>query len=468
MFSKSLGQVAPKVGRVLPRRALSAVTDYPAYVLNAPTTDVSTLSNGLRVASETGFGETATVGVYIDAGSRYETAETNGAAHFLEHMAFKGSSKRAKSQLELEIENMGGHLNAYTSREQTVYYAKVFKKDVPKALDILSDILIRPNLDQSAIENERDVILREYQEVNKIPEEVIFDHLHETAYQGTGLGYTILGPQENIRRLTKKNLQDYISTHYTAPRMVVAGAGAVDHSQLVELSSKLFGSLPSESPKEVKMDAAVFTGSDYRIRMDDDPVAHLAIAFESAGWTSPHAFPIMVMQTLIGSWDRTSTAGKNGASKLAQAVSENELAHSFHTFNTCYKDTGLFGVYAVAEKTELQELTWNIMYTMVRLCHNVSDEEVDRAKVQLKANLLMMLDGSTGICEDIGRQMLTYNRRIPVAELFARIDAVDVDAVRAAANEIINDQEHVCAATGPILELPDYNWMRNRTFWLRY
>lgn len=175
-----------------------AVHRFPSYVINAPATEVTTLPSGLRVASEGSHGETATVGVWIGAGSRYETEKNNGAAHFLEHMAFKGTCRRTQQQLEMEIENMGGHLNAYTSREQTVYYAKVFKKDIPRALDILSDILQNSRLDEIAIARERDVILREMEEVNKQHEEVVFDRLHETAYMGNGLGRTILGPQENV------------------------------------------------------------------------------------------------------------------------------------------------------------------------------------------------------------------------------------------------------------------------------
>ena len=146
---------------------------------------------------QTAHGETATVGVWIDAGSRYETARNNGAAHFLEHMAFKGTKSMSQKQLEVEIENMGGHLNAYTSREQTVYYAKVFKNDVPKAMEILSDILQNSLLDEKAIEWERSVILREMVEVNKQYEEVILDHLHDTAFMNTGLGRTILGKLSN-------------------------------------------------------------------------------------------------------------------------------------------------------------------------------------------------------------------------------------------------------------------------------
>ncbi len=212
------------------------------------------------------------MGVWIDAGSRYENDKNNGAAHFLEHMAFKGTKTRTQKQLEVEIENMGAHLNAYTSREQTVYYAKVFKKDVPKAVEILADILQNSLLEESAITRERDVILRESVEVNKQYEEVILDELHSTAFMGTGLGRTILGPDENIRNLTRNDLQSYINTHYTADRFVIAAAGAVDHNQLKDLTQQHFGNLPtsksSDSPSSLKLNRAVFTGSDKRIRYD--------------------------------------------------------------------------------------------------------------------------------------------------------------------------------------------------------
>ncbi|TYZ68444.1 hypothetical protein PybrP1_004303 [[Pythium] brassicae (nom. inval.)] len=473
MLSKVLrpaaaAQLPGKAALLARAQSAAAFAQFPAYVLNAPATEVTTLANGLRVASEGSHGETATIGVWIGAGSRYETAQNNGAAHFLEHMAFKGTAKRTQQQLELEIENMGGHLNAYTSREQTVYYAKVFKKDVPRAVDILSDILQNSKLDEAAIERERDVILREMEEVNKQPEEVIFDRLHETAFMGNGLGRTILGPIENIRNLKKADLVDYIATHYTAPRMVVAGAGAVDHAQLVDLAKNAFGGLPTKPKVAPTLEPVRFLGSDVRIKDDDQPLAHLAIAFEGFSWTSEHAFPLLIMQTLLGSWDRTSGAGINMSSKLGQVVAEKELAHSFMAFNTCYQDTGLFGVYAVADRFKLNDLTWYTMEALVRLVHKTTDEEVALAKTQLKANMLMQLDGSSPICEDIGRQLLTYGRRLTPAEIFARIDAVDAAAVRVAADEVINDKEHALAATGPIYELPDYNFIRSRSYWARY
>lgn len=193
------------------------------------------------MASEDSGLSTCTVGLWIDAGSRYENEKNNGTAHFLEHMAFKGTKKRSQLDLELEIENMGAHLNAYTSREQTVYYAKAFSKDLPRAVEILADIIQNSTLGEAEIERERGVILREMQEVETNLQEVVFDYLHATAYQNTALGRTILGPTENIKSISRKDLVDYITTHYKGPRIVLAAAGGVSHDELLDLAKFHFG-----------------------------------------------------------------------------------------------------------------------------------------------------------------------------------------------------------------------------------
>ncbi|KAF5457664.1 hypothetical protein F2P56_021750 [Juglans regia] len=448
-----------------------AVADH-TRILSAPETRVTTLPNGLRVATESNLAVgTATVGVWIDAGSRFETEETNGTAHFLEHMIFKGTEKRTARSLEEEIENMGGHLNAYTSREQTTYYARVMGKDVPRALDILADILQNSKFDENRISRERDVILREMEEVEGQTEEVIFDHLHATAFQYTPLGRTILGPAQNIRTITKDHLQNYIQTHYTAPRMVIAASGAVKHEDVVEQVKKLFTKLssdPTTATQLVAKEPAAFTGSEVRIIDDDIPLAQFAVAFNGASWTDPDSIALMVMQAMLGSWNKSASGGKHMGSNLVQRIGINEIAESMMSFNTNYKDTGLFGVYAVAKPDDLDDLAYAIMNETTKLCCRVLEEDVIRARNQLKSSLLLHIDGTSPVAEDIGRQLLTYGRRIPFAELFARIDAVDASTVKRVANRFIWDQDIAIAAMGPIRGLPDYNKFRRRTYLNRY
>lgn len=291
-----------------------------ALHLNVPQTDISTINNGLRVATENSGGSTATIGLWIDAGSRYEAPQNNGVAHFLEHMAFKGTARRSQTDLELEIENLGAHLNAYTSREQTVYYAKCLSKDIPRLVDILSDIIQNSKLCESDIERERGVILREMQEVESNLQEVVFDHLHATAYQKTALGQTILGPSENIKSIDKHDLRTYIETHYKSSRIVLAGSGGIGHMDLSDMANEYFGKLTNGSMPD--LEKCHFTGSEHRVRDDSLPLAHFAMAVEGSGWTNQDHVPLMVANTLIGSWDRSQGGGVNNSSNLAALCAE--------------------------------------------------------------------------------------------------------------------------------------------------
>lgn len=457
---------APALVRTLRRYAATA-PHLGSAPIHASPTRLTTLSNGMRVASENLDGDTATVGVWIDSGSRYEDAQTNGVAHFLEHMAFKGTQRRSQTDIELEVENMGGHLNAYTSREQTAYYAKVLKKDVGRAVDMLADILQNSVLDARNIERERDVILREQEEVDKQMEEVIFDHLHAVAFQGTALGRTILGTEHNIRTISRTDLQNYIRQNYTAPRMVLAAAGSVEHDALVRMAEGAFAALPTK-PSMWTPEPALYTGAEVRMQDDTMSHAHMVVAVQGASWTSPAYFPLLVAQAVVGSWNRGLAGGANVSSKLAQVVAQNGLAQSFMSFNTAYSDTGLFGIYMVSDHlADLDDLVYEVQQEWVRVCLNATDGEVARAKVQLKASLLLALDGTTQVCEDIGRQILTYGRRYTWHEVHRLIDEVDAKTVRRVASDYLYDRCPAVAAIGPIASFPDYNRIRAATLWLR-
>lgn len=465
----------PARGAFTLRRGLASAVS--SFETRYPKTITSTLPNGLTVATEAiPTAQTATVGVWIDAGSRAENEQNNGTAHFLEHLAFKGTASRSQQQLELEIENMGGHLNAYTSRENTVYYAKSFKSDVPKTVELISDILQNSKLEEHAIERERDVIIRESEEVDKMHEEVVFDHLHAVAFQSQPLGRTILGPRENILAITRKDLNNYIKTNYKADRMVLVGAGAVEHDELVALAQKHFGHLPmSDMPvapgtgSRHPDDVPAFVGSEVRLRDDTIPTAHIAIAVEGVSWNSPDYYTALVAQAIIGNWDRALGSAPHQGSKLSGIVSQNGLANSFLSFSTSYSDTGLWGIYLVSENTtNLDDLVHFTLKEWNRLSVSVTAAEVERAKAQLKASLLLSLDGTTSIAEDIGRQIITTGRRQSPEEVEQSVNKITEQDVKAWAQKYLWDRDIAIAGLGSIEGLLDYQRIRNDMSMMRW
>lgn len=380
-----------------------------------------------------------------------------------------GTGRRSQHALELEVENLGAHLNAYTSREQTVYYAKAFRKDVDKAVDIISDILQNSKLETSAIERERDVILREQEEVDKQQEEVVFDHLHAVAFQGQALGRTILGPKQNILSIKQQDLAQYIQTNYSADRMVLVGAGGVEHNELVKLAEKHFSGLPvSQNPlglgKSSTSAPTRFVGSEVRIRDDTQPTCNFAIAVEGVSWSSPDYFPMLVLQSIMGNWDRSLGSSPLLSSRLSHIVSSNNLANSFMHFSTSYSDTGLWGVYMVSENfLQLDDLVHFTLREWQRMSTAPTEGEVERAKNQLKASLLLGLDGTTATAEDIGRQLVTSGKRKTPQEIESALESITPADIQRVARKYLWDADLAIAATGQVEGLLDYNRIRADT-----
>ncbi|CCE62398.1 hypothetical protein TPHA_0C02450 [Tetrapisispora phaffii CBS 4417] len=431
-------------------------------------TEISKLSNGLTVATEyMPNTSTATVGIYVNAGSRAENVKNNGTAHFLEHLAFKGTSKRSQKQIELDIENIGSHLNAYTSRENTVYYAKTLKENLPLAVDILSDILTNSKLEKNAIERERDVIVRESEEVDKMYDEVVFDHLHEIAYKDQPLGRTILGPIKNIKSINRSDLVHYITSNYKGDRMVLAGAGDINHQDLIKLAEKYFGHLPKGSSSLVNNmndQLPVFTRGERLIENLTLQTTHIAIALEGVSWSSPDYFIALATQAIVGNWDRSLGAGTNSPSSLAFAASnglkENNnqpLANSYMSFSTSYADSGLWGMYIVANSMEHNPtlIIKEIIKEWTRIKKgDFTEMEVNRAKAQLKAALLLSLDGSTPVVEDIGRQIVTTGQRLSPEEVFEKVDKITKDDIKLWANYRLQNKPISMVALGNVDNVP--------------
>ncbi|MCB4379794.1 insulinase family protein, partial [Synechococcus sp. MU1644] len=300
------------------------------------TTQTHSLSNGFRIVTEHMPGlASASIGIWVGAGARHETPEQNGIAHFLEHMAFKGTKRRSALQIAEAIEDVGGYINAYTSREVTAYYARVLENDVPLALDVLADILLNPVFDQSEIEVERGVILQEIGQALDTPDDVIFDWLQEQAYPEQPLGRTILGPSERVSSFGCADLSRFVDEHYGPEQMILSAAGAVDHDAIVRLAEELFGHL-SPRPKRVA-DFATFAGGEER-RSKALEQAHFAMAFESPGYRDDAIYTAQIYASALGG---------GMSSRLFQEVRENRgLCYTIFAQAGAYADTGMTTVYA--------------------------------------------------------------------------------------------------------------------------
>ena len=291
---------------------------------------VTTLANGLRVVSDPMASvETVSVGVWVGVGARHERPEINGVSHILEHMAFKGTRRRTARAIVEEIEAVGGHINAYTSHEHTAYYAKVLKEDLGLAVDIIADILQNSVMDAEELARERAVIIQEINHARDTPDDIIFDRFQETAFPGQSLGRSVLGSAELVRDMPREVVVEHMREHYSGPRMIMAGAGRIDHDALVTLADRVFDSLPPD--RGVSVDPARYGGGDVRESRELKQV-HVILGFEGVPFRDPDFYALSVFSTLFGG---------GMSSRLFQEVRETRgLAYSIHSFLSSFSDSG--------------------------------------------------------------------------------------------------------------------------------
>jgi predicted Zn-dependent peptidase len=406
---------------------------------------VTTLNNGLRIATDPMEGvRTASVGVFVNAGARHETVEGHGVAHFLEHMAFKGTERRSARGIAEEIEAVGGHLNAYTAREQTTYYARVLADDVPLGIDLLADIVQHSVFAEGELEKERQVIIQEIGQADDTPDDLVFDLLQETTFPGQTLGRPILGTPESVAGMPRAALCDFIDGHYAPGNVVFSASGAVTHDQLVELVSKAFAALPAGRSHTVE--PARFIGGERR-ELRELEQAHLALAFPCVAFDDPDFYAAQVYATLLGG---------GMSSRLFQEIRENRgLAYSVFAFTGAYNDGGALSIYAGTSEDDLNEVVPLIAAEMQAVTEKVGEGELARARAQLKAGLLMSLESSTARAEQLGRQLLVHGRPLPTEEIVAAVDAVDEAAIRRVARRVLAGPLGV-SAVGPVRRLADH------------
>ena len=347
--------------------------------------ELTRLPSGLVVVTDTmPHLETASLGVWVGSGSRDEVAEEHGISHFLEHMAFKGTTRRTAREIAEEIEAVGGDLNAATGVETTAYYARVLKADVPLALDVLSDILSEPTFDPDDLAREKNVILQEIGASEDTPDDIIFEHLQATAFPDQPVGRTIMGTRETVRSLDRKQLRSYLVRHYRGPDMVISAAGAVEHATVVdEVATACLRRSPA--PAAPVPQPARFVGGT-RIEKRDLEQVHVALGLEGVPQGDPSIHSLQVFAIVLGG---------GMSSRLFQEVREiRGLCYSIYAFHAPYHDTGLFALYAGTDPTDLEELMRVAVGEIENAAETVTEVEVARAKTQMKAGLLMALESS--------------------------------------------------------------------------
>ncbi len=414
--------------------------------------NLTTLSNGFRIVSEHMPGlQSASIGVWVLAGARHEAPEQNGIAHFLEHMAFKGTTTRSALQIAEAIEDVGGFINAYTSREVTAYYVRVLKDDVPLALDVIADILRNPVFDAGEIEIERGVILQEIGQALDTPDDIIFDWLQEKAYPDHPLGRTILGPEERVRSFIRADLERFTRQHYAPGQMILSAAGAVDHDALVAEAEKLFGDMAQTTL--IQPPKASFSGGESR-HLKELEQAHFALGFESPDYSDPQIYATQIYASLLGG---------SMSSRLFQEIREKRgLCYSIYAQAGAYADTGMMTIYAGTSGDQLADLAQITVDEMKRAVEDVSSREVERARTQMKAGLLMGLESPSSRAERLARMLQIWGRVPGLDEVVARIDAVTLADVKAQAAQIAHEAPAAMALYGPVRAAPTLEDLQKR------
>ncbi len=409
---------------------------------------ITKLNSGLTIITEyMDRVETVSFGAYVGVGTRHETAEENGVSHFLEHMAFKGTERRTAVEIAEAVEDVGGHINAYTSRDQTAYYVKLLADDLPLGIDLIGDILCHSTFADDEFDRERGVILQEIGQANDTPDDIVFDHFQSAAYPDQPMGWPVLGTESIIRALTPVTLKNYMHAHYAPSNMVIAAAGKLQHNRIVDLVAESFADLPKAKPS-VPLKAS-YRGGEFRETRELDQ-AHLVLGFPGVGYADPDFYSGMLLSTLLGG---------GMSSRLFQEIREKRgLVYSIYTFTLPSRECGLFGIYAGTGEAEAAELLPVTLGELANVRRSITTAELKRARAQVKAGLLMSLESTGSRCEQLARQFHVFGRIVPVQEIVAKIDAVTEQEVIDVANRLFAGVPTL-AALGPIGRVPKFDYI---------
>ncbi|RYE07898.1 MAG: insulinase family protein [Hyphomicrobiales bacterium] len=412
----------------------------------------TTLDNGVTVITDDmPHLESASLGIWVKAGSRSETLPEHGISHVLEHMAFKGTKTRTSLQIAEAIEDVGGDLNAATSVEHTGYFARVLKEDVPLAADILSDILQNSLFEQNELDREQQVIVQEIGAARDNPDDHVFDLFQQAAYPDQPIGRTILGTVDSVKSFSPDSIRDYMERNYVGDQMVVCAAGNVDHNALVDIANNRLHDLrPSGAPVPQK---AKYIGGEERI-LSDHEQAHIVLGFEGRAYNSDGFYAAQILASILGG---------GMSSRLFQEVREKRgLCYSVYAFHWAFADSGIFGVAASTGEDEVTDLIPVVLDELLKATQTITDEEVLRVRNQIRAGLLMSLESPSSRAGQLARQQILWGRPIPLQETVDRINRITADRVKQIAAQIFDKSRFSLAGIGPVAKLPDYDAIASR------
>ena len=408
--------------------------------------EVSRLSNGLTVATETlPSVETVALGIWVKSGARNERDDEHGMAHLLEHMAFKGTKNRTAFEIASQIENVGGEINAATSVETTSFYARVLADDLPLAVDILSDILQDSEFDPNELEREQHVILQEIGAAHDTPDDIVFDRFTETAFRHQTIGRSILGTPETVKSFTSAQLHDFMTRQYGAERMVIVAAGDVKHDEFVRHVEKRLGNFRPKAESAIPQ-YAQYVGGDFR--EDRDLMdAQIVLGFEGRAYHVRDFYASQVLSMILGG---------GMSSRLFQEVREKRgLCYSVYAFHWGFSDTGIFGIHAATGQSDIAELIPVIINELQRTGESILLEELDRARAQYRAGLIMSAESCSSRASQIARQLLLFGRPIAKEELMERLSALTVERLTDLSSRLFSTRPTI-TAVGPVGTLAPY------------
>ena len=409
--------------------------------------EVSRLSNGLAVATENLPSiETVATGVWVKSGARNERDDEHGIAHLLEHMAFKGTGSRSAFEIASEIENVGGEINAATSVETTSFYARVLADDLPLAVDLLSDILQDSTFDPDELEREQHVILQEIGAAHDTPDDIVFDRFSETAFRGQAIGRSILGTPETVRSFTSEQLRAFMDRQYGADEMVVVAAGAVDHDRFVRTVESRLGSFRAKS-NGIVLPPARYVGGDFREQRDLMD-AQIVLGFEGRPYHVRDFYASQVLSMILGG---------GMSSRLFQEVREKRgLCYSVYAFHWGFSDTGIFGIHAATGESDLAELVPVIVDQLKQSGERTEASELDRARAQYRAGMIMSAESAASRASQIARQLLLFGRPIPKEELMERLSSLTVERLTDLSARLFSTRPTI-TGVGPVGSLASFD-----------